>query len=104
MNQIAVDQLKRGIAVILEKAGLPAEASAQTADLLVETEARGVYSHGCMRTKIYIDRIFAGGTDPKGRSFVARDHKATALVDGNNAMGQVAGVYAMKIAIEKAKK
>ena len=74
------------------------------ADSAVMTDARGVYSHGCMRTKIYIDRIFAGGTDPKGRPFVARDHKATALVDGNNAMGQVAGVYAMKIAIEKAKK
>ena len=73
------------------------------ADSAVMTDARGVYSHGCMRTKVYTDRILHGGTSATAQPSILRERCATAVVDGNNAMGQVSGVYAMKIAIEKAK-
>jgi LDH2 family malate/lactate/ureidoglycolate dehydrogenase len=73
------------------------------ADTGVMADARGVYSHGCMRTPVYCNRILRGGTSAAAQPRIERERAATALVDGCNAMGQVTAVYAMKIAIEKAR-
>lgn len=67
---------------------------------LVTTDVRGVYSHGIMRTPIYLRRFEEKGTSPTGRPAVIRQKGSTALVDGSNAMGMVAASYAMKHAIE----
>ena len=104
MNRIAVDQLKRGIAVILEKAGLPAEASAQTADLLVETEARGVYSHGVGLLDYYVNMMQDGLANPDPDIRIVEDRTAMALIDADNAMGAPATIKALEIAMEKAEK
>jgi LDH2 family malate/lactate/ureidoglycolate dehydrogenase len=73
------------------------------ADTAVMADARGVYSHGCMRTPIYCNRIMQGGTSATAQPVIEKERAATAIVDGRNAMGQVVAVYAMKIAIEKAR-
>ena len=88
---------------IYMKAGMNEADALICADTGVMADARSVYSHGCMRTLIYCNRIFAGGTSATAQPKVERERGATALVNGNNAMGQVTGVYATKIAIEKAK-
>ena len=88
---------------IYMKTGMNEHDALICADTAVMADARSVYSHGCMRTLIFCDRIFAGGTSATAQPTIQRERGATALVNGHNAMGQVAGVYAMKIAIEKAK-
>ena len=85
------------------KAGMNEADAFICADTAVMSDARGVYSHGCTRTLIYISRILEGGTSATAQPVIERERGATALVNGNNAMGQVATVYAMKVAIEKAK-
>jgi len=74
------------------------------ADATAMADARGVYSHGCVRVAMYCSRMLQGGTSPTAQPSVIREKGAMALVDGNNAMGQVVGTYGMKLAIEKAKK
>jgi LDH2 family malate/lactate/ureidoglycolate dehydrogenase len=69
----------------------------------VVADARGVYSHGIMRTPTYIEKIAKGGIDPAARPEVVRGKGPTILVNGHNAMGQVAAQFATDRAIELAK-
>ena len=86
-------------------AGVP-EADAKTcADVLIESDKRGIDSHGVGRFKpIYIDRIRAGIQSPVTEFEVLRETMTTAVVDGHDGMGHVIGVRAMRMAMEKAKK
>ena len=85
-------------------AGMRPKEATQGAEILVEADARGVYSHGIQRNSIYLERFEKGGTDPKAEPEVIRQFGATALVDGKNAMGMITGEYAMNLAIDLAKK
>lgn len=84
-------------------AGMSERDAALCADHLIVADMRGVYSHGIMRTPLYVKRFEQGGTDPKARPEVARKKGATALVDGRNAMGMVAAAFGTELAIEMAR-
>ena len=79
------------------------EADADTvARMQVETDERGVYSHGTRALPGYVRGIIKGGINPKPAPRVLTEAPATALIDADNSLGHVAGEYAMKMAIEKA--
>lgn len=85
-------------------AGVPGEDAITCADVLIESDKRGIDSHGVGRFKpIYIDRIEAGIQNPVTEFEIVRETKTTAVVDGHDGMGHVIGVRSMSIAIEKAK-
>ncbi|OQA50290.1 MAG: putative oxidoreductase YjmC [Firmicutes bacterium ADurb.Bin300] len=85
--------------------GVPREDAKICADVLLESDKRGIESHGVNRFKpIYIDRINIGIQKPVTEFEVIRETPTTAVVDGHDGMGQVIGYKSMKIAIEKAKK
>ena len=63
-----------------------------TAATLVESDLRGVESHGVVRVPIYVERLRRGATDPRPRIAIARETRSTAVVDGGNGMGQVVSV------------
>lgn len=85
--------------------GVPREDAEICTDVLLESDRRGIESHGCNRFKpIYIDRINCGIQNPVTNFEVIRETPTTAVVDGHDGMGQVIGYKAMKMAIEKAKK
>jgi L-2-hydroxycarboxylate dehydrogenase (NAD+) len=52
---------------------------------------------------IYYDRIKEGIINPKTKFDIIKDIAATAVVDGNNGMGQVIAKRSMQMAIDKAK-
>jgi LDH2 family malate/lactate/ureidoglycolate dehydrogenase len=86
------------------KAGVPAEDAAVCADVLIESDRRGIDSHGIGRFKpIYIDRINAGIQSPTTQFEIVREGPTTAVVDGHDGMGQVIGKRSMQMAIDKAK-
>lgn len=88
-----------------EKAGVPKEEAAICADVLMESDRRGIESHGCNRFKpIYIDRINAGIQNPVTEFEVIRETPATAVVDGHDGMGMIVGYKSMNMAIDKARK
>lgn len=85
-------------------AGVPREDAAICADVLLESDRRGIESHGCNRFKpIYIDRIKAGIQNPVTDFEIVRETNTTAVVDGHDGMGQVVGYKAMSLAVKKAK-
>lgn len=84
--------------------GCPREDAEIVADVLLESDRRGIESHGCNRFKpIYIDRIEAGIQFPVTNFEIIKETPTTAVVDGHHGMGQVIGYKAMKLAIDKAK-
>ena len=85
--------------------GIPREDAEICADVLLESDKRGIESHGCNRFKpVYLDRIKAGIQNPVTNITVVKETETTAVLDGNHGMGQVIGYKAMSMAIEKAKK
>ncbi len=85
--------------------GVPRADAEICADILLESDKRGIESHGCNRFKpIYLDRIKAGIQNPVTNITVVKETETTAVLDGNHGMGQVIGHKAMSMAIEKAKR
>jgi len=90
---------------VFEKMGVPHEEALICADVLMESDRRGIESHGCNRFKaIYIDRILAGIQNPVTEYEILRETATTAVVDGHDGMGMIVGYKAMQMAIDKAKK
>lgn len=90
---------------VFEKMGVPTEDARLCADVLLESDRRGIESHGCNRFKpIYIDRIKSGILNPVTKIDVLKETPTTAVLDANDGMGMVASKKAMDMCIEKAHK
>jgi LDH2 family malate/lactate/ureidoglycolate dehydrogenase len=97
--------LERFMVDALKASGVPEEDAKVIGDVLIESDKRGIDSHGIGRLKpIYIDRIAIGIMNPVTEIEILKDDMTTAVLDGHNGMGHVVGKKAMEMAIEKAKK
>lgn len=97
--------LEKFMADVLIRAGIPEEDSRIVADVLLQADKLGFESHGVNRLKpIYLDRIKDGILNPVTNYKIVKESPSTAVIDGQNGMGQVISYNAMKLAIEKAKK
>ena len=85
------------------KLGVPEDDARLCSDVLLESDRRGIESHGCNRFKpIYIDRIKAGILNSVTKIDILKETPTTAVLDANNGMGMVASKKAMDMCIEKA--
>ena len=101
----SLDKLEEFMRLAFVTAGVPAADAAICAAVLIESDKRGIDSHGVGRLKpIYLDRIKAGIQNPITTFEIVRQTPTTAVIDGHDGMGHVIGVRSMDIAIEKAKK
>lgn len=90
---------------VFEKMRVPTEDARLCADVLLESDRRGIESHGCNRFKpIYIDRIKSGILNPVTKIDILKETPTTAVLDANDGMGMVASKKAMDMCIEKAHK
>lgn len=95
MNRFLIDAFKGY--------GVPEEDAKICADVLLESDRRGIESHGCNRFKpIYIDRIVNGTLLPVTKMDIVKDTPTTVVMDANNGMGMVASYHMMEMLIEKA--
>jgi LDH2 family malate/lactate/ureidoglycolate dehydrogenase len=104
-NFVSFDKLESFMKDVFIEVGVPPQDAAICAEILIESDKRGIDSHGVGRFKpIYIDRIKDGIQNPVTNFEIVRDHLATAVVDGHDGMGHVIGKKSMQMAIDKAKK
>jgi len=96
--------LKGFVARVFATLGVPVEDARVTADVLVAANLRGIDSHGVARTRRYVQGLRAGVMLARPDIQVVHQTPVTALLDGGAGLGQVAGVKATKLAIEKASK
>lgn len=83
--------------------GVPGENARTAAAALVEANLCGVDSHGVRMIPGFITLIRNGKINPGGRIRVIKETPVIAHLDADLALGSVVGVYAMKMAVEKAK-
>lgn len=73
------------------------------ADVLVEADMRGIFSHGISRLFRYVNAVKNGEVDVTAVPEVLDDRGAVARVDAHDGFGQVAGVFAMDQAMQRAR-
>jgi len=73
-----------------------------TARRLIEADLRGRTGHGLIRIPQYVMRIEAGGINRRPEISVLRETPVSALVDGDNGLGQVVMTLAAETAMVKA--
>ena len=74
------------------------------ADVLLESDRRGIESHGCNRFKpIYIDRIVNGTLLPVTKVEIVKETPTTLVMDAHDGMGMVASHQMMERLLEKAR-
>lgn len=73
------------------------------AEVFLAAELRGHASHGMIRIKDYYELWKGGRINVNPNVRVVHESPSTAVVDGDNAVGMIAAVKSMEIAIEKAK-
>jgi LDH2 family malate/lactate/ureidoglycolate dehydrogenase len=100
---VSCSALRRFVARAFVSAGLSAADAAVGAEVLVTTDAWGIFTHGTKNVRGYLRRLKAGGLRPDGRPRVAAEGPAWAVVDGDSALGMVTSVFAMQTAIAKAR-
>jgi L-2-hydroxycarboxylate dehydrogenase (NAD+) len=76
----------------------------EVAQAYVVADLYGLASHGVMRVLRIQDGIDAGTHFPGNRPKIVKDNPASALVDGCSSLGVAVGLFATRLAIEKARR
>jgi LDH2 family malate/lactate/ureidoglycolate dehydrogenase len=116
-RRVTREALRTATSSIFQACGMSTADADLLGGSLVDADLHGVHSHGVMRVADYAGRLsppprgerrsavagVRGGVDPRGRPRVVRQRGAALVVDGDNAMGQIAGHFAMRQVIERAR-
>ena len=101
--RVAAAALTRFVAATFRAAGVTEADADCVAQALVAADLEGHASHGVIRAADYLRAIDQGLTDVRARPEIVADELATARVDGHHGFGQVAGRFAIGVAIAKAR-
>ena len=82
--------------------GFSPEHSKDIAKCLVETDMRGIRSHGTVRIEMYLTQLKKGAINAQGNPKVVKETKTTAVIDGGKAAGAPICEMAVRLAREKA--
>jgi LDH2 family malate/lactate/ureidoglycolate dehydrogenase len=88
---------------VFEKHGLSSEDGTIITDVLLESDLLGIESHGLQRLEMYCSGMKMGRINLSVKPEILFQTPVSALLDAHECFGQLVGVKAMNIAIEKAK-
>ena len=102
--QYTVDQLKTFCCDAFAKFGFTEQEAEKITDVLLLADIYGIGSHGMQRLVRYHKGIEKGLIHVDAKPEVVFETPVSAVIDGHDGMGQLLGIKAMEMAIEKAKK
>jgi LDH2 family malate/lactate/ureidoglycolate dehydrogenase len=85
-----------------ESLGLPRQDAADVVQVLVLADLFGLSTHGLSRIESYGERLRVGGINPRAQIRVERPAAGLRLVDGDNGVGPLVGMHALRAAMEAA--
>ncbi len=103
MKHLSIIKAEEFIANALQANKVPAADAKVVAQLMVQSDLVGADGHGIFRLPAYIKRIRAGGVNLNPNIHIEREQGATALINGDNALGHLVMNKAVDLAIEKVK-
>lgn len=103
MKYLPIADAQAFISKALQSANVPPADADLIAELMIQSDLAGADGHGIFRLPAYLRRIRAGGVNLKPNIHVEREQGATALINGDNALGHLVMNKAVELAIEKVK-
>ena len=88
---------------VLQRHGIATDDAAFVAATLVESDLRGIHSHGSMRLGRYVRELETGITTPSPAIRTVAEGPSFARVDGGGGLGQLVGRHALSVCIHKAR-
>lgn len=97
------ETLKKFCLDVFQKFGFNQEKAETITDVLLTADLYGIQSHGMQRMVRYYKGIQKGMMKVDAEPEIIKETPVSAVIDGHAGMGQLNGVFAMKLAIKKAK-
>jgi LDH2 family malate/lactate/ureidoglycolate dehydrogenase len=88
---------------LFQAVGVPHEDAETITSLLIDTDLRGVLSHGTRCVNGYVRHFREGSLNPTPCLRVSGEESTTALVDGDGGLGHLAAHRATEVAIARAR-
>src|SRR5499426_2838167 len=101
VTRVAAPQIRQQLMSVLRAWGMSETHAATTAEMMLETDLRGVDSHGISMLPTYDQEFRAGRLNMRPVFKTLRDAPATALVDADASLGHPVAAHAMGLAVEK---
>src|SRR5882757_3465926 len=95
------EKLEQQLLSVFAAWGMDAEVARITSHLMVETDLRGVDSHGVAMLPAYDAYVAAGEINVRPQYKIVREAPSMVLIDADGSLGHSVSSYAMNLAIDK---
>jgi len=102
-RRLPVEELRSLVAEIFLAVPIAEEHARLIADLLIDTELRGVVSHGVQNVERYTRSFQNGGLNTRPETRTLSEGPVTAALSGEGGLGMIAATQAMRMAVTKAR-
>jgi len=102
-HHVSYEKLNKFCVEVFKGYGFTEEQGQQITDVLLAADLSGIESHGIQRLIRYHKEITSGMVQLQAKPEIVFETPLSAVIEGNDAMGQILGVQAMQLAIDKAK-
>ena len=102
LTRIPIDTIQAQISAVLSAWGMPADIVQVTADIMAETDLRGIDSHGIAMLPLYAQQRGLGKIVMAPAITVVKQGPVTGLIDGGGGLGHAPAAQAMQLAITMA--
>lgn len=103
-REFSYEKLSQFCRKIFEKYGFSSRQASDITDVLLMADLFGIESHGIQRLIRYHMAMKDGEVDVNAKPEIVHESPISATIEAHRAMGQVVGLEAMNLAVEKAKK
>ena len=97
---VPAEEIKTLVSSVFQKVGCDEDISEFVAEHLVESNLKGVESHGGMRIIQYVEQLESGYMNVIGRPSLNRNGKGAWIVDGHGGFGMPALQLGMEKSVE----
>jgi LDH2 family malate/lactate/ureidoglycolate dehydrogenase len=102
-KQIDTKKVRVFCEALFSSYGFSHDESRTITDVLLRADLYGIESHGIQRLVRYNDEITSGQVVPGAKTEIVHETAISAVIDAHKAMGQLAAVEAMNLAVKKAR-
>src|SRR5215471_18372941 len=103
VTRVAAPQIRQQLMSVLRAWGMSEAHAATTAEMMLETDLRGVDSHGISMLPTYDREFRAGRLNMRPTFKTLREGPSMALIDADASLGHPVAVHAMNLAVDKCK-
>ena len=99
--RVAAEKIREQLVAVFRAWGMSEEHAAVTAEMMVETDLRGVDSHGISMLPTYDKEFRAGRLNMRPQWKTVRDRPSMARIDADRSLGHPVSAHAMNLAVDK---